>query len=90
MVEGEHHRIWDPGLGNQEVLVSKQLSHFLSYVSGSNDVLVSGTEKEWEELSRFNDNWSITELDTHANMLVVGSESYVLADTGGKAMVRPY
>ena len=78
--------IWDPG----KTTISKTLSHFLSYMSGINDVLLCGTEEEREDCSCTSDNESRTELDSHANMLVVGSECFIIAETKRKATVRPY
>ena len=85
-----YNKVWDPGERNQGSIISKTLSHFLSYVSGVNDVSLCGTNEEWEGCSQMNDNESRTELDSHVNMPVVGSECYVIADTGRKAVVCPY
>ena len=60
------HIVWDPGIEDQEVTMSKRLAHFLSYVSGSNDVLISSTEEEWEGPDKMDMSGSRTELDTHA------------------------
>ena len=68
---------WDPG----EAIISKSLSHFLSYLSGMNDVPICGTEEEWDKGDKTNDRGSRTELDSHANMPVVGSEAYLICFT---------
>ena len=75
------NQVWDPG---------KYLSHHLSYISGVNDVLIGSTDNEWEGGQNPSMHSSRTELDTHANMPVVGSECFVIAKTGKTAQVHPY
>ena len=60
--------------------ISKSLSRYLSYISGVDDV--QGRTEYCDD--------SRTELDSHANMPVLGSECYIIAKTGKSATVQPY
>ena len=84
------NQTWDPDGSIKVEKLSKYLSHHLSYVSGINDVLIGDAVGEWEEDYGEIENSSRTELDTHANILVVGSECYIIAHTGKTAKVHPY
>ena len=78
-------RPWDPGKG-PSVPINSHLSRFLSLadVDVQLDVPVGGgDDKEEAILTR-------TELDSHANMPVVGRHAYILSDTEKTATVSPY
>ena len=62
-------------------MVNDYLHNYLSYVAGVDDA--STKEAEKNEGSR-------TELDTHANMPVLGIHYYVIAQVGNTATVQPY
>ncbi len=82
------NRTWDPG-SVQEYQENKL---FKIYVSDSTyfklrtaivSVLDVSEENDMEESSR-------TELDSHANMPVVGRNAYIISDTGRVADVNPF
>ena len=63
------------------MLLNEYLNNFLSYVAGVNDATERVAENREE---------SRTELDTHANMPVLGNNCYVIAEVGKTATVQPY
>ena len=86
----ENSKTWDPGDNDYSIIASQDLSHYLYYVTGTNDVQVGSTDDEWEGWDGTTKEMSRTELDTHVNMPVVGLECYVISDTGKTAKVFPY
>jgi hypothetical protein len=81
--------MWDPGGTNRETnsyKINENLQSFLGYalVSGTD-----GTEEDEENASNTKED-SRTELDSHANMPVVGKYSYIISDTGRVADVKAY
>ena len=76
---------WDPG---RTIMLPKQLQTMIStaYIGAAIiDELEDESDDTMENIER-----SRSELDTHANMPVVGKHAHILADTGKKAEVNAY
>ena len=94
MLQPDHFsETWDPGgkLGDEQVQISSYVQRTISsaYVGAAiinDDVMEDGVP----DGSIMANNVSRTELDSHANMPVVGKNCYVLAETGKSADVSPY
>ena len=72
---------WDPGLSPNEALGNRVfwiMSADTSHYVGSNKLVVD------------TDEGSRTELDSHANMPVIGKHAYVIAETGRTVEVSPF
>ena len=84
------NRTWDPG-GTQDQVKRNKLfkinisEHIYSLIVSAIDVSKENDDEEndAEESSR-------TELDSHANMPVVGRHAYIISDTGRMADVNPF
>ena len=60
-----------------KINVTDQIYYLLSTVNGDPDTAISNEDSQ-------------TELDSHANMPVVGHREYVISDTGRIADVNPF
>ena len=80
-LQSDMNQSWDPG-GQRYLVRSDKLFAILSdtTVAGAND---SDSVSMQDEVSR-------TELDSHANMPVIGRHAYVLAETGKTVDVSPF
>jgi hypothetical protein len=83
------NQTWDPGVTTtprNKLLKINPMVYFYSLIATimASDVdAVDDTEEEQPEESR-------AELDSHANMPVVGHNAFIIADTGRVAKVNPY
>ena len=79
-------RKWEPGgtcvsgTHLQVIIPERFLSHIVASKNGENDVSNEDTEARFSRI----------ELDSHANIPVVGSEDYIIDRTGKQASVYPY
>ena len=78
-LQPDFYVFWDPG---GRVTIKSNRLHALVSSNKTNDLMVTPHAKLRDE--------SRTELDSHANMLVVGKNAYVLADTGKTVDVTPF
>ncbi len=77
--------MWDPGGPNLREPNSYQINEQLrSYIASSAISDVNGDEADDDSKS------SKTELDSHANMPVVGKNAFIISDTGRVADVKAY
>ena len=90
-MQPDSHTIWDPGVDIQDpnerrkllkINVPSQLYTLIATASSVEDENGNTTHDEHEN--------SRTELDSHANMPVVGRHAYVISDTGRVADVSPF
>ncbi len=81
--------MWNPGGSSDERETNscKINQHLERYISAA---MISGIDGEEDDDTRMQDEDSRTELDSHANMPVVGRNACILSDTGRIAEVAPY
>jgi hypothetical protein len=80
--------MWDPGkTDGRETNSCKINDHLQSLIGCALIGNTTGAEED-EENATHNKNNSRTELDSHANMPVVGKCSFILSDTGRVADVK--
>ena len=83
MLQPECNRNWDPGGKVMRVWNKRLYEIASSYGSADSDASDSMSDVNLTEHSR-------TELDSHANMPVVGQNAYILADSGKQVEVNPF
>jgi hypothetical protein len=78
-LQPDSHKIWDPGGATQDSTERNELDKitipFELYMLIAN---ASDVDDNTIDIDENNDNDSRTELDTHANMPVVGRNAYVM------------
>ena len=82
----ESDQVWDPG-GQRKL--STGLNACLSSCIGAT-AMIAATDDDDRNDMEVQDEESRTELDSHANMCVVGKCALVLSNTGKKADVSPF
>ena len=89
-------QVWDPGVPNGPFVarIPKSICSIIAKawvapVDGPESLHTSGSESDADALDS-SDGGSRTDLDSHANMPVVGRNAYIIADTGNKADVNAY
>jgi hypothetical protein len=83
--------MWDPGGGtnDRETNSCKINDHLQSFIGCALISDTNGDEEDEENATTMKDD-SRTELDSHANMPVVGKCSFIISDTGRVADVKAY
>ena len=79
------NKMWDPGGVQETRILSTSLYSLIATASVCH---IDGAEDEHDEGDESFD--SRTELDSHANMPVVGRHSFVISDTGKVADVQAF
>ena len=87
-MQPDSHTIWDPGAEDSKertklIKINVPLQVYMLIATASGLELDEDKDMTHEELSR-------TELDSHANMPVVGRNAYVISETGEVADVSPF
>ena len=88
-MQPEREDVWDPGGPRSDELVKIHVPiQIYSLISVS--VLEAGDDMSYDDNGEQSNEQSRTELDSHANMPVVGRHAYVISDTGRIADVSPF
>ena len=82
----ESNQVWDPG-GWRKLSTGLNV-HLSSHIRAT--AMIAATDDDDRNDIEVQDEESRTELDSHANMCVVGKCTLVLSDTGKKADVSPF
>ena len=83
----ESDQVWDPG-GQRKL--STGLNVCLSSCIGATAMIAATDDDDRNDMEVQDEEQSRTELDSHANMCVVGKHALVLSNTGKKADVSPF
>ena len=87
-IHRDETQVWDPGVWNRE-----PSSYLKSRIfSEMNKAIISDTSRVEDEDSddAMEHEESRMELDSHANMVVVGKSAYIISDTGETVDVQPF